>query len=86
MSHDLDEYTVGTIGFDLVCRNCRKTHKKHSEEKCLFDSTLWDPMTLEEWHAFRAEVGNDVFRLSYGGNVPANSPAHEIVRRAGWSS
>lgn len=84
MSNDLDEYTVGTVGFALVCRNCRKTMAKHSEQKCLFDATLWDPMSLEEWHAFRAEVENDVFRLSYGGKVVANSPAHEIVRRDGW--
>lgn len=81
MSNDLDEYTVGTIGYALICRNCRKTMRKHSEMKCLFDATIWDPMNLEEWHAFRAEVETDVFRLAYGGKVPTNSPAYEIVRR-----
>jgi hypothetical protein len=50
-------YTYDTPlgGFALICRHCRKTLAKHVGRKCLFDSSTWDPMTDEEWHAWRKD-------------------------------
>jgi len=31
------------------CRHCKRTQDEHEEDKCLFESTTWDPMTHAEF-------------------------------------
>jgi hypothetical protein len=52
VSSDLDAYAARTIEQLLICRNCQNPPTRHVGEKCLFDSTVWDPMSLEEWEAW----------------------------------
>jgi hypothetical protein len=42
--------------FVPTCRHCKKTATQHAQDKCLFESTPWDPMTPTEWTLWRREV------------------------------
>lgn len=38
-----------------TCVHCKTPRSAHQQLKCLFDSTEFKPMTLEEWTAFQLE-------------------------------
>lgn len=56
-----DEVYVTAMGdFALICRHCRKTKEKHVEERCLFDSTEWVPMTQAEFEKYWQELYDSI--------------------------
>lgn len=36
---------------DPLCRHCKEVRSFHQEDKCLFDASPFNPMTLEEYQA-----------------------------------
>jgi hypothetical protein len=38
-----------------TCVHCKTSRSQHQQLKCLFDSTSFTPMTLEQWTAFQLE-------------------------------
>ena len=52
------KYVPGTIEMTHTptCRHCKKEKGEHTQDKCLFEATSWDPMNLEEWRAWRSSL------------------------------
>lgn len=42
--------------FVPTCRHCKKTEDEHAQDKCLFEATAWDPMSLSEWVEWRKKL------------------------------
>jgi hypothetical protein len=41
--------------FEPRCRNCKKQPHAHVNDTCLFEATVWAPMTVEELDLWREE-------------------------------
>ena len=47
-----DEQNGAKMEAARTCVHCKTPRSAHQQRKCLFDSTDFKPMTLEEWVAF----------------------------------